>query len=158
MPIPLYRVESAKEIVKRFATGAMSLGSISTEAHATLAIAMNRIGGKSNTGEGGEDPKRFIPVTSGTSVAAVIGRHLIETDIPLNVGDSMRSAIKQVASGRFGVTAEYLSNADQIQIKMAQGAKPGEGGQLPGHKVSPYIAQSRFSVPGVGLISPPRCV
>jgi len=155
LPIPLYRVESAKEIVKRFATGAMSLGSISTEAHATLAIAMNRIGGKSNTGEGGEDPKRFIPVTSGTSVAAVIGRHLIETDIPLNVGDSMRSAIKQVASGRFGVTAEYLSNADQIQIKMAQGAKPGEGGQLPGHKVSPYIAQLRFSVPGVGLISPP---
>jgi len=155
LPIPLYRVESAKEIVKRFATGAMSLGSISTEAHATLAIAMNRIGGKSNTGEGGEDPKRFIPVTSGTSVANVIGQHLIETDIPLSVGDSMRSAIKQVASGRFGVTAEYLSNADQIQIKMAQGAKPGEGGQLPGHKVSPYIAQLRFSVPGVGLISPP---
>ncbi len=154
-PVPLEEVESAKEIVKRFATGAMSLGSISTEAHATLAIAMNRIGGKSNTGEGGEDPKRFIPVAKASSMAEVIGETLIERDIPLKAGDSMRSKIKQVASGRFGVTAEYLSNADQIQIKMAQGAKPGEGGQLPGHKVSPYIAQLRFSVPGVGLISPP---
>ncbi|MES2012218.1 MAG: glutamate synthase-related protein, partial [Pseudomonadota bacterium] len=153
--IPLDQVESAKEIVKRFATGAMSLGSISTEAHATLAIAMNRIGGKSNTGEGGEDAKRFIPVANATTMAAVIGEKLIEKDIPLQAGDSMRSSIKQVASGRFGVTAEYLANADQIQIKMAQGAKPGEGGQLPGHKVSEYIAKLRFSVPGVGLISPP---
>jgi glutamate synthase (NADPH/NADH) large chain len=154
-PIPLESVESAKEIVKRFATGAMSLGSISTEAHATLAIAMNRIGGKSNTGEGGEDAKRFIPVANATTMAAVIGEKQIERDIPLKAGDSMRSSIKQVASGRFGVTAEYLANADQIQIKMAQGAKPGEGGQLPGHKVSEYIAKLRFSVPGVGLISPP---
>ncbi len=153
--IPLAEVESAKEIVKRFATGAMSLGSISTEAHTTLAIAMNRIGGKSNTGEGGEDIKRFIPVKAASSVASVLGSDLIEADVPLLAGDSMRSRIKQVASGRFGVTAEYLSNADQIQIKMAQGAKPGEGGQLPGHKVSPYIAKLRFSVPGVGLISPP---
>ncbi|HWU82175.1 MAG TPA: glutamate synthase-related protein, partial [Methylophilaceae bacterium] len=154
-PVPLEEVEAAKEIVKRFATGAMSLGSISTEAHATLAIAMNRIGGKSNTGEGGEDPKRFIPVASDTSMASVLGAEKIEKDIALKAGDSMRSKIKQVASGRFGVTAEYLANADQIQIKMAQGAKPGEGGQLPGHKVSPYIASLRFSVPGVGLISPP---
>ncbi|WP_370530722.1 glutamate synthase-related protein [Methylophilus aquaticus] len=153
--IPLDQVESAKDIVKRFATGAMSLGSISTEAHTTLAIAMNRIGGKSNTGEGGEDVKRFIPVQVDSSVAKVLGSDLIEADVPLKAGDSMRSRIKQVASGRFGVTAEYLSSADQIQIKMAQGAKPGEGGQLPGHKVSPYIAKLRFSVPGVGLISPP---
>ena len=154
-PIPIDSVESAKEIVKRFATGAMSLGSISTEAHATLAIAMNRIGGKSNTGEGGEDAKRFIAVPKDTSMAAVIGTNVIEKDINLKAGDSMRSRIKQVASGRFGVTAEYLASADQIQIKIAQGAKPGEGGQLPGHKVSPYIARLRFSVPGVGLISPP---
>lgn len=153
--IPLDQVESAKEIVKRFATGAMSLGSISTEAHATLAIAMNRIGGKSNTGEGGEDKKRFIPVVTDTSMSAVFGKEFIESDVPLKAGDSMRSRIKQVASGRFGVTAEYLASADQIQIKMAQGAKPGEGGQLPGHKVSEYIATLRFSVPGVGLISPP---
>ncbi|PPD55254.1 MAG: glutamate synthase large subunit [Methylotenera sp.] len=153
--IQLDSVEPAKEIVKRFATGAMSLGSISTEAHATLAIAMNRIGGKSNTGEGGEDAKRFIPVAHDTTMANVIGAKNIERDIPLKAGDSMRSRIKQVASGRFGVTAEYLANADQIQIKMAQGAKPGEGGQLPGHKVSEYIAKLRFSVPGVGLISPP---
>ena len=153
--IPLDQVESASAIVKRFATGAMSLGSISTEAHATLAVAMNRIGGKSNTGEGGEDAKRFTPVANATTMAAVIGEKLIEKDIPLQAGDSMRSSIKQVASGRFGVTAEYLANADQIQIKMAQGAKPGEGGQLPGHKVSEYIAKLRFSVPGVGLISPP---
>ena len=154
-PIALEQVESAKQIVKRFATGAMSLGSISTEAHATLAIAMNRIGGKSNTGEGGEDSKRFIPVAVDTTMADVIGKNRIEVDIPLKAGDSMRSRIKQVASGRFGVTAEYLASADQIQIKMAQGAKPGEGGQLPGHKVSEYIAKLRFSVPGVGLISPP---
>jgi glutamate synthase (NADPH) large chain len=153
--IPLEQVEPAKEIVKRFATGAMSLGSISTEAHATLAIAMNRIGGKSNTGEGGEDAKRFIAVAKDTTMADVIGKQLIQTEIPLKAGDSMRSRIKQVASGRFGVTAEYLASADQIQIKMAQGAKPGEGGQLPGHKVSEYIAKLRFSVPGVGLISPP---
>src|SRR5450830_93403 len=159
--IPLESVEPAKEIVKRFATGAMSLGSISTEAHATLAIAMNRIGGKSNTGEGGEDPARYqqelkgIPIKQGESLASVIGREQIEVDIPLQDGDSLRSRIKQVASGRFGVTAEYLISADQIQIKMAQGAKPGEGGQLPGHKVSEYIAKLRFSVPGVGLISPP---
>ncbi|MDB5962572.1 MAG: glutamate synthase subunit alpha [Massilia sp.] len=159
--IPLDEVEPAKEIVKRFATGAMSLGSISTEAHATLAIAMNRIGGKSNTGEGGEDPARYtqelkgIPIKQGATMASVIGAHNVAVDIPLQEGDSLRSRIKQVASGRFGVTAEYLNSADQIQIKMAQGAKPGEGGQLPGHKVSEYIASLRFSVPGVGLISPP---
>ena len=117
-PIPLEEVEPAKEIVRRFATGAMSLGSISREAHETLAIAMNRLGGRSNTGEGGEDPVRFTPDPN---------------------GDRRRSAIKQVASGRFGVTIEYLVNADQLQIKMAQGAKPGEGGQLPGHKVDDYI-------------------
>ncbi len=154
-PVPLDEVEPAKEIVKRFATGAMSLGSISTEAHATLAIAMNRIGGKSNTGEGGEDPKRFEKVGAGETMASVIGAGRIEVDIPLKEGDSLRSAIKQVASGRFGVTAEYLASADQLQIKMAQGAKPGEGGQLPGHKVSEYIGFLRHSVPGVGLISPP---
>ncbi|MBX9868792.1 MAG: glutamate synthase subunit alpha, partial [Burkholderiaceae bacterium] len=159
--IALDQVESAKEIVKRFATGAMSLGSISTEAHATLAIAMNRIGGKSNTGEGGEDPARYqqelkgIPIKQGETLASVIGREQIEVETVLQEGDSLRSRIKQVASGRFGVTAAYLNSADQIQIKMAQGAKPGEGGQLPGHKVSEYIAKLRFSVPGVGLISPP---
>ena len=154
-PVPLDEVEPAREIVKRFATGAMSLGSISTEAHSTLAIAMNRIGGKSNTGEGGADPRRFRKVGAGETVAGVLGKNRIERDISLQEGDSLRSAIKQVASGRFGVTAEYLANADQIQIKMAQGAKPGEGGQLPGHKVSDYIGYLRHSVPGVGLISPP---
>ncbi len=154
-PVPLDEVEPASEIVKRFATGAMSLGSISTEAHSTLAIAMNRIGGKSNTGEGGEDPRRFQKVGAGETVGSVVGKNRIERDIPLKEGDSLRSAIKQVASGRFGVTTEYLANADQIQIKMAQGAKPGEGGQLPGHKVSDYIGFLRHSVPGVGLISPP---
>ena len=154
-PVPLDEVESAKDIVKRFATGAMSLGSISTEAHTTLAIAMNRIGGKSNTGEGGEDAKRFIPVVQDTQLSDVLGKGRIERDLTLKAGDSLRSAIKQVASGRFGVTIEYLVNADQIQIKMAQGAKPGEGGQLPGHKVSEYIGFLRHSVPGVGLISPP---
>ncbi|HQS69503.1 MAG TPA: glutamate synthase large subunit [Novosphingobium sp.] len=133
-PIPLEEVEPASEIVKRFATGAMSYGSISWEAHTTLAVAMNRIGGKSNTGEGGEDPARFKPMPN---------------------GDSMRSAIKQVASGRFGVTTEYLVNADDVQIKMAQGAKPGEGGQLPGDKVDKTIGKTRHSTPGVGLISPP---
>ena len=159
--IPLDQVEPAKEIVKRFATGAMSLGSISTEAHATLAIAMNRIGGKSNTGEGGEDERRYrqelkgIPIKQGDTMASIIGKENVVVDIPLQDGDSLRSKIKQVASGRFGVTAEYLTSAEQIQIKMAQGAKPGEGGQLPGHKVSEYIAKLRFSVPGVGLISPP---
>lgn len=159
--IPIDQVESAKEIVKRFATGAMSLGSISTEAHATLAVAMNRIGGKSNTGEGGEDPARYrnelkgIPIKQGDSLKSVIGNDVVEVDLPLQDGDSLRSRIKQVASGRFGVTAEYLGSADQIQIKMAQGAKPGEGGQLPGAKVSDYIGKLRYSVPGVGLISPP---
>ncbi len=153
--VPLDEVEPAKEIVKRFATGAMSLGSISTEAHSTLAIAMNRIGGKSNTGEGGEDPARFKPVKGGQMVSDIVGKGRIERDYQLKDGDSLRSAIKQVASGRFGVTVEYLVNADQIQIKMAQGAKPGEGGQLPGHKVSEYIGFLRHSVPGVGLISPP---
>ncbi|GAB3475940.1 glutamate synthase-related protein [Polaromonas eurypsychrophila] len=159
--IPIDEVEAAKEIVKRFATGAMSLGSISTEAHATLAVAMNRIGGKSNTGEGGEDPNRYrqelkgIPIKQGETLKSVIGEGAVEVDLPLQDGDSLRSRIKQVASGRFGVTAEYLVSADQIQIKMAQGAKPGEGGQLPGGKVSEYIGQLRYSVPGVGLISPP---
>jgi len=133
-PIPLEQVEPASNIVKRFATGAMSLGSISREAHETMAIAMNRLGGKSNTGEGGEDSVRYKPDAN---------------------GDLRRSAIKQVASGRFGVTSEYLVNADELQIKMAQGAKPGEGGQLPGHKVDEYIAKVRHSTPGVGLISPP---
>ncbi len=151
--VPLAEVEPAAEIVKRFATGAMSLGSISTEAHTTLALAMNRIGGKSNTGEGGEDAQRFRPVGKGEMLKDRIDG--VVADIPLLEGDSLRSKIKQVASGRFGVTAEYLASADQIQIKMAQGAKPGEGGQLPGHKVSEYIAKLRFSVPGVGLISPP---
>jgi len=159
--IPLEEVESAAEIVKRFATGAMSLGSISTEAHATLAVAMNRIGGKSNTGEGGEDPARYrnelkgIKITAGTKVSDVVGAKVVAVDYELQSGDSLRSKIKQVASGRFGVTTEYLVSADQIQIKMAQGAKPGEGGQLPGGKVTDYIGFLRYSVPGVGLISPP---
>ncbi|PWF21573.1 glutamate synthase-related protein [Corticimicrobacter populi] len=161
--IALDEVEPAVSIVRRFATGAMSLGSISTEAHAVLAVAMNRIGGKSNTGEGGEDPRRYEhELRHGTSgieakdtLASVLGSDRVVADIPLQLGDSLRSRIKQVASGRFGVSAEYLVSADQIQIKMAQGAKPGEGGQLPGHKVSEYIAQLRYSVPGVGLISPP---
>ncbi len=154
-PVALEEVESAKDIVKRFATGAMSLGSISTEAHTTLAVAMNRIGGRSNTGEGGEDPMRFKPVSGGMMLSELVGKNRIERDLELKDGDSLRSAIKQVASGRFGVTAEYLANADQLQIKMAQGAKPGEGGQLPGHKVSEYIGFLRHSVPGIGLISPP---
>jgi glutamate synthase (NADPH) large chain len=159
--IPLDQVEPAASIVKRFATGAMSLGSISTEAHTTLAVAMNRIGGKSNTGEGGEDPARYrnelkgIAITDGTRLSDVIGSKVVEADYALNDGDSLRSRIKQVASGRFGVTTEYLVSADQLQIKMAQGAKPGEGGQLPGGKVSDYIGYLRHSVPGVGLISPP---
>ena len=159
--IHIEEVEPASEIVKRFATGAMSLGSISTEAHANLAVAMNRIGGKSNTGEGGEDPARYrnelkgIPIKQGTKFSDVIGPGNIQVDFELNEGDSLRSKIKQVASGRFGVTTEYLQSADQIQIKMAQGAKPGEGGQLPGGKVTDYIGMLRYSVPGVGLISPP---
>jgi glutamate synthase (NADPH/NADH) large chain len=132
--VALEEVEPVEEIVKRFATGAMSYGSISAEAHETLAIAMNRLGGRSNTGEGGEDPKRYVPDAN---------------------GDLRRSAVKQVASGRFGVTSEYLVNADDLQIKIAQGAKPGEGGQLPGHKVYPWIAKTRYSTAGVGLISPP---
>ncbi|HUY46900.1 MAG TPA: glutamate synthase-related protein [Streptosporangiaceae bacterium] len=133
-PIPIDEVEPVSAIVRRFSTGAMSYGSISAEAHQTLAIAMNRLGARSNTGEGGEDPDRFVPDAN---------------------GDLRRSAVKQVASGRFGVTSEYLVNADDLQIKMAQGAKPGEGGQLPGHKVYPWIAKTRYSTPGVGLISPP---
>ena len=126
-PVPLDEVEPVEAILPRFSTGAMSYGSISQEAHETLAIAMNRMGAKSNTGEGGEDPARYVPDAN---------------------GDSRRSAIKQVASGRFGVTSEYLVNADDLQIKMAQGAKPGEGGQLPGHKVYPWIAKVRHSTPG----------
>src|SRR6185503_3708572 len=132
-PIPIEEVEPVENIVKRFKTGAMSYGSISKEAHETLAVAMNRIGGKSNTGEGGEDPERYFS----------------------NNGDSKNSAIKQVASGRFGVTSNYLVHAKELQIKMAQGAKPGEGGQLPGKKVWPWIAKVRHATPGVGLISPP---
>jgi glutamate synthase (NADPH/NADH) large chain len=133
-PVPLEEVEESAKIVVRFCTGAMSYGSISAEAHETLAIAMNRLGGKSNTGEGGEDPKRWTPDEN---------------------GDSRRSAIKQVASGRFGVTSAYLVNSDEMQIKIAQGAKPGEGGELPGHKVDQIIAKTRYSTPGVGLTSPP---
>ncbi|MDX1269890.1 MAG: glutamate synthase-related protein, partial [Oceanisphaera sp.] len=133
-PVPLEEVEPAEEILKRFVTGAMSFGSISKEAHETIAIAMNRIGGKSNSGEGGEDPVRYQPLPN---------------------GDSRSSAIKQVASGRFGVTAEYLVNAQELQIKIAQGAKPGEGGQQPGHKINTEIARVRHSTPGVTLISPP---
>ena len=162
-PVPIEEVEPAKDIVRRFATGAMSMGSISAEAHATLAVAMNRIGGKSNTGEGGEDPRRYeeemktgrSPVKKGMTMADILGKDRIVARIELEEGDSLRSRIKQVASGRFGVTEQYLASADQIQIKMAQGAKPGEGGQLPGHKVTEYIAELRYSVPGVGLISPP---
>ncbi len=135
-PVPLEEVESAASIVRKFSTGAMSFGSISREAHTTLARAMNRIGGKSNTGEGGEEPDRYMPLPDGSR-------------------NPERSAIKQVASGRFGVTAEYLVNSDMMQIKMAQGAKPGEGGQLPGHKVDATIAKVRHSTQGVGLISPP---
>jgi len=154
-PIPIEEVEPAAEIVKRFSTGAMSLGSISTEAHTTLALAMNRIGGKSNTGEGGEDRRRYAPVKAGESLMSRLGKERVEVDIPLVEGDSLKSKIKQVASGRFGVTAEYLASAEQLQIKIAQGAKPGEGGQLPGRKVSEYIAEIRYATAGVELISPP---
>ena len=132
--VDISEVEPAAEILRRFCTGAMSLGSISSEAHETLAVAMNRVGGKSNTGEGGESPERFKTLPN---------------------GDSKRSAIKQVASGRFGVTAWYLTNADELQIKISQGAKPGEGGELPGNKVDEHIARIRYATPGVGLISPP---
>jgi len=154
-PIPIEEVEPAAEIVKRFSTGAMSLGSISTEAHTVLAIAMNRIGGKSNTGEGGEDKRRYASVAAGETLMSRLGRERVEVDIALKEGDSLKSKIKQVASGRFGVTAEYLASAEMLQIKIAQGAKPGEGGQLPGRKVSEYIAEIRYSTPGVELISPP---
>ncbi|HEX9184426.1 MAG TPA: glutamate synthase large subunit, partial [Burkholderiales bacterium] len=154
-PVPIEEVEPAAEIVKRFSTGAMSLGSISTEAHTSLAIAMNRIGGKSNTGEGGEDRRRYAPVKAGETLRSRLGAGRVEKDLELREGDVLKSKIKQVASGRFGVTAEYLASAEQIQIKMAQGAKPGEGGQLPGRKVSEYIAELRYSTPGVELISPP---
>ncbi|MGH8691020.1 MAG: glutamate synthase large subunit, partial [Burkholderiales bacterium] len=154
-PVPLEEVEPAAEIVKRFSTGAMSLGSISTEAHTVLAIAMNRLGGRSNTGEGGEDRKRYAPIREGESLMSRLGDGRVQVDIPLKPGDSLNSKIKQVASGRFGVTAEYLANAQMLQIKIAQGAKPGEGGQLPGRKVSEYIAELRYSTPGVELISPP---
>ncbi|HEU4441231.1 MAG TPA: glutamate synthase-related protein, partial [Burkholderiales bacterium] len=154
-PVPIEEVEPAAEIVKRFSTGAMSLGSISTEAHTTLAIAMNRIGGKSNTGEGGEDRRRYEVVKKGETLQSRLGKSRIEADIPIREGDSLKSKIKQVASGRFGVTAEYLASAEMLQIKIAQGAKPGEGGQLPGRKVSEYIAELRYSTPGVELISPP---
>jgi glutamate synthase (NADPH/NADH) large chain len=154
-PVPIEEVEPAAEIVKRFSTGAMSLGSISTEAHTVLAIAMNRIGGKSNTGEGGEDRKRYAKVAAGETLMSRLGRERVEVDIPLQKGDSLKSKIKQVASGRFGVTAEYLASAEMMQIKIAQGAKPGEGGQLPGRKVSEYIAEIRYATPGVELISPP---
>jgi glutamate synthase (NADPH/NADH) large chain len=153
-PVPIEEVEPAAEIVKRFSTGAMSLGSISTEAHTTLAIAMNRIGGKSNTGEGGEDRRRYAPVKAGETLATRLGRDRVERDLELKEGDSLKSKIKQVASGRFGATAEYLASAEQLQIKIAQGAKPGEGGQLPGRKVSEYIAELRYATPGVELISP----
>ena len=154
-PVPLDEVESATQIVKRFSTGAMSLGSISTEAHTSLAVAMNRLGGKSNTGEGGEDRNRYAPVKLGETLSSRLGKRQVERDLELKEGDLLKSKIKQVASGRFGVTAEYLASAEQIQIKMAQGAKPGEGGQLPGKKVSEYIARLRYSTPGVELISPP---
>ena len=154
-PVPIEEVEPAAEIVKRFSTGAMSLGSISTEAHTTLAVAMNRIGGKSNTGEGGEDRRRYAPIKAGETLQSRLGKSRVETDIALREGDSLKSKIKQVASGRFGVTAEYLASAEMLQIKIAQGAKPGEGGQLPGSKVSEYIAELRYATPGVELISPP---
>ncbi len=146
-PVPLDEVEPATEIVKRFCTGAMSFGSISEEAHTALAIAMNHLGGKSNTGEGGEDPARYLPISDEEKA-----KYLKPVDPDIN---PRRSAIKQVASGRFGVTINYLTNADELQIKISQGAKPGEGGELPGHKVDDYIAQIRHSTPGVGLISPP---
>ena len=152
--ISVDEVESEESIIKRFACSAMSMGAISTEAHTTMAIAMNRLGAMSNSGEGGEDPRRDTVITKETSTKELLGDDVV-VDIPLHKGDSLRSRTRQVASGRFGVTTSYLSGADLIQIKLAQGAKPGEGGQLPGHKVSAYIGKLRHSLPGIGLISPP---
>ena len=152
--IPLESVESEASIIRRFSTAAMSVGAISTEAHVTMAVAMNRMKGASNSGEGGEDVRRNAPVTTETSLKAILGGD-VEVDYPLHPGDSLRSRVRQVASGRFGVTTDYLAHGDLIQIKMAQGAKPGEGGQLPGKKVSKYIGMLRHSLPGVGLVSPP---
>lgn len=152
--IPLESVESEASIIRRFSTAAMSVGAISTEAHVTMAVAMNRMKGASNSGEGGEDVRRNAPVTTETSLKAILGGD-VEVDYPLHPGDSLRSLVRQVASGRFGVTTDYLAHGDLIQIKMAQGAKPGEGGQLPGKKVSKYIGMLRHSLPGVGLVSPP---
>ncbi|MDY6415353.1 MAG: glutamate synthase-related protein, partial [Succinivibrio dextrinosolvens] len=153
-PIDISEVESEESIIHHFACSAMSIGAISTEAHTTMAIAMNRLGAMSNSGEGGEDPRRDTVIDSDTSTKAILGDDIV-VDIPLHKGDSLRSKTRQVASGRFGVTTDYLSGAELIQIKLAQGAKPGEGGQLPGHKVSPYIGKLRHSLPGIGLISPP---
>ena len=153
-PVDINEVESEESIIHRFACSAMSMGAISTEAHTTMAIAMNRMGAMSNCGEGGEDPRRNTVITKETSTKEILGDDVV-VDIPLHKGDSLRSRTKQVASGRFGVTTDYLSSADLIQIKLAQGAKPGEGGQLPGHKVSKYIGKLRHSLPGIGLISPP---
>jgi len=153
-PIDISEVESEESIIHRFACSAMSMGAISTEAHTTMAIAMNRMGAMSNCGEGGEDPRRDTVIDRETSTKEILGEDVV-VDIPLHKGDSLRSRTKQVASGRFGVTTDYLSTADMIQIKLAQGAKPGEGGQLPGHKVSKYIGKLRHSLPGIGLISPP---
>lgn len=153
-PIDISEVESEESIIHHFACSAMSIGAISTEAHTTMAIAMNRLGAMSNSGEGGEDPRRDTVIDSDTSTKAILGDDIV-VDIPLHKGDSLRSKTRQVASGRFGVTTDYLSGAELIQIKLAQGAKPGEGGQLPGHKVSPYIGRLRHSLPGIGLISPP---
>lgn len=152
--IPLESVESEASIIRRLSTAAMSVGAISTEAHVTMAVAMNRMKGASNSGEGGEDVRRNAPVTTETSLKAILGGD-VEVDYPLHPGDSLRSRVRQVASGRFGVTTDYLAHGDLIQIKMAQGAKPGEGGQLPGKKVSKYIGMLRHSLPGVGLVSPP---
>ena len=152
--IPLESVESEASIIRRFSTAAMSVGAISTEAHVTMAVAMNRMKGASNSGEGGEDVRRNAPVTTETSLKAILGGD-VEVDYPLHPGDSLRSRVRQVASGRFGVTTDYLAHGDLIHIKMAQGAKPGEGGQLPGKKVSKYIGMLRHSLPGVGLVSPP---
>ncbi len=153
-PIALSEVESVEKIVKRFSTAAMSLGSISTEAHCTLALAMNHLGGMSNSGEGGEDPLRFKTIDKDCTLQDLLKENAV-LPIPLHQGDSLKSKIKQVASGRFGVTASYLDSAEVIQIKMAQGAKPGEGGQLPGDKVTPYIAYLRHCLPGISLVSPP---
>jgi len=153
-PVDISEVESEESIIHHFACSAMSIGAISTEAHTTMAIAMNRLGAMSNSGEGGEDPRRDTVIESDTSTKAILGDDIV-VDIPLHKGDSLRSKTRQVASGRFGVTTDYLSGAELIQIKLAQGAKPGEGGQLPGHKVSPYIGRLRHSLPGIGLISPP---